>query len=263
MHDLNDRFPSLRAGIRVGTNEGAEGDCTVGPLVMRAGQRGFLIPSHCTSVFGGMDGIGFYQPQVDASHPEWYAGAEYVDRESVRTCPNPSDTSDPAAYSCRDSDASVVALASAASWLYGEIARPSQRVVSSVFAGPTTTHATLPTIYIVNVGDYPNPGVTMDKVGKATGWTAGPVEKSCTGIFYPQGRDASFKKSWVVSCQDWFRATTSGGDSGAPVFYYDPTYDDATLYGMVVAHLTDNSMGILSSIWNIQEDLGAMNYFPF
>jgi hypothetical protein len=32
---------------------------------------------------------------------------------------------------------------------------------------------------------------------------------------------------------------------------------------MVVAHLTDNSMGILSSIWNIQEDLGAMSYFPF
>lgn len=59
-------------------------------------------------------------------------------------------------------------------------------------------------------------GTVTNKVGRSTGWTQGPVTKTCANIntSRPDGTDTGI----TLLCQTQVRYNTGGSDSGSPVF---------------------------------------------
>jgi hypothetical protein len=123
----------------------------------------------------------------------------------------------PISYKCRYSDSAFDQLASGVTADLGFIARPDTVGGSLTIAGSfrvvseATSNATV--------------GETLNKVGRTTGWSQGPVTRSCvhTGV---SGSNIA------LLCQDFVRASVAGGDSGSPVFKITDT-NDVQLYGIL------------------------------
>lgn len=89
----------------------------------------------------------------------------------------------------------------------------------------------------------------MDKIGKETGWTAGPVTGACV--------DFDVDEYFVeFLCQYKVAAGNNDGDSGSAVFYYTPTGNEGTFVGQYFAG-ESNDVFYFSSVNNIQAQLGG------
>lgn len=101
-------------------------------------------------------------------------------------------------------------------------------------------------------------GYELDKIGSHTGWTYGPVTKSCTDVkiatrIYKCSTQASGMHAWF-------------GDEGAPVLDYSgyiAPYYRFSLFGMVFALSTYLGQGNFKYVWispisGIETDLGAL-----
>ncbi len=71
---------------------------------------------------------------------------------------------------------------------------------------------------ITNESEYAISGELLDKVGRASGWTYGYVEQTCVDV-------RSEDTGAVYVCQDIVSAAAEPGDSGAPVFRFEYSYD--------------------------------------
>jgi hypothetical protein len=195
MATLRDRFRPTQAGIQIHWSNYV---CTMGFNVDHSGERSFITNSHCTVTQGGVEGTEYAQPTrtvdptviaVEVEDPLYWKGG---------ICPR--------GKKCRYSDASRALYNSTVASNQGDIlkttgANNGSLEVAGVFTvtsqdNTTTNFAT---------------GTTLNKVGRTTGWTQGPVSRTCvnTNVLGSQVHQL---------CQTFVDADVDGGDSGSPVF---------------------------------------------
>jgi hypothetical protein len=198
---------------------------TLGLIADSAGTaRGILTVSHIGGTFLGLDYAKVWQPT-----------ASYND---VGT-----ETDDPSSM-YRNSDATFFHLNGSKPGKRGAVARTTDRHSGS--AGAITIHSTNPWINLANAQTYIPSGLTVDKVGRTTGWTYGTIN----------GTDISTTDQGVYFYHQYTATTyAQGGDSGSPIFTYDGA-DGGSFYG--IAWGWDGSSVYFSPYQQIVNDLGAM-----
>ncbi|MEX0761182.1 MAG: hypothetical protein WD208_06575 [Dehalococcoidia bacterium] len=124
---------------------------------------------------------------------------------------------------CRYSDANFYTKGIGVTSTQGGVAKPTNSSGSVTIGGE---------FRITAEGGLPSLGLTLNKVGRTSGWSQGDVTDTCVDVYTTYyGNDLQFK------CQYGVQATQVGGDSGAPVFRItnSPATDDVTLYGIATA----------------------------
>lgn len=241
---LRDYSRPLQGGYQIQRSGGWT--CTLGFNAYHGGKASFLTNSHCTSSVWSNGGTAIYQNVVAGVN---LAGTEVSD-------PAPFSCGIFGIFRCRWSDAAVIRKASAAPWDYGRIARTTSWG-SPGNVGSITINNNAPTMKIIGEYSFPTGGEMFDKVGRTTGWTYGFVKKTCVDMAKP-----SYPGGWGrILCQDWTNYRSDGGDSGSPVFrWYGST---VRLAGIHWGSITTggNRYALLSAMWNIEKDLGALSTF--
>ncbi len=184
-------------------NPSSGGICTIGFTAQAAGgMKGFVSAAHCSPNMWATNATGgvFGQPGF-ATSPTGY---ELYD-PSPGTCPLfwPCGTyrySDANFYVVTGRDVKV-----------GYLAKPNTR--SALLPSFDTTIVKGTYIAVADQTSSIVQGSTMDKIGATSGWTYGEVLRTCY-TFFNNGR--------ALRCAYSLWAVGSGGDSGGPVFYYNP-----------------------------------------
>ncbi|HEX2203019.1 MAG TPA: hypothetical protein VHG91_06965 [Longimicrobium sp.] len=210
--DLHDRFRPVPGGVEVWRSSNSAWKCTLGfnvwysnyKLGIPVGTRAFLTASHCTTNEFRFDGGQFVQ------------GGTVIGREIVdpRLFDSTTTARCPAGRRCRWSDVAVVQYDDSVAWELGYIARPQWST-----NGPSTDytivlHPYTPRLKITGRA-YPATGAYVHKIGRTTGWTWGPVLRTC--VDYPWS-DTHPATTAIMLCQTEVAATALGGDSGSPAF---------------------------------------------
>lgn len=219
--------------------------CTLGFVASREGVRVLTTNSHCSDRSWDREQTAYFQPEPGDGR---FVGYEGVD-------PNGSSCGFLSPNVCRDADAAAVFVELGVATSLGYIARPQGeppvgRPSFGTYYGPTTVDPATPVFAISGKGTLTTNG-EVHKVGSVTGWTAGRVLRTCvdTKVAY---RDWS-----VLRCQAYASYSSTGGDSGAPVFMIQP---DGTvlLLGLHWGEAQDRSYASFSPIGRIQSDLGSL-----
>lgn len=218
--------------------------CTLGFNAYRAGVRGFVTNSHCTTNQGGVESTVYYQPNSPS-----YIGWEIADPNYFTSwwpwvCPW--------GKRCRYSDSAFIRYTSGVSSSLGRIAR-----TTSWAGGLNINHAS-PEFRIISERSSNVVGNIIDKVGRTTGWTYGHVIATC--------QDVGVSGTNIVQkCQDRVQSygganIVNSGDSGSPVFVW---------YGSTVAlsgilwggNIPTGTEFLLSPMRNVERELGALVTF--
>lgn len=190
--------------------------CTLGFNVMVGGTPHFFTNSHCTEEQAELDGAELRQDRLVL--PSRIVGVEVADPPFFR-CQY-------AGYQCRYSDAALIEYLPGIDAKLGMIYRTT--AVSTSGPGPVDLDPTGQGFLIIDDAAFPVVGEVLDKVGRTTGWTRGPVVGTCidTGV-------ADTRPRVVMLCQDFVQAAVGGGDSGSPVFAQNGVNRPVTLYGLL------------------------------
>jgi hypothetical protein len=206
MQTLRDRVRPVAGGLQINFPGFL---CTLGFNVRSATApaQGFITNSHCTNnEYGtGPTGTPYWQPlgSVPNTSDPNFIGTEVHDLSTFTggTCP--------AGRVCRWSD-------SAGGRYAPGIQNAFARIYRTTGPGSITIDQANPMFSITAERAFPNPGDTMHKVGRTTGWTSGTVTQSCvntnvSGVGIPL----------TLLCQEHVTGgpnVVGSGDSGAPVF---------------------------------------------
>ena len=222
---LRDKFVPTQGGIQIHFSRYV---CTLGFNVthVATGQRSFITNSHCTAKQGGVENTAYYQPSsstspqiaTEVADPTYFTGG---------ICPK--------GKACRYSDSSRALYASGTS--------SSQGVIAQTTGANNGSLTVAGTVNLTGEGTA-GVGTTVNKIGRTTGWTSGPVTRTCvnTGV---QGSKI------MQLCQTFVEAGVDGGDSGSPVF------DNSNrLVGILWGGGTTTF--VYSPISNIEQELGAL-----
>src|SRR5687768_13530054 len=231
---LRDTFRPMIGGIQIHFGNYV---CTLGfnATHVQSGERSFITNSHCTNTQGGVEGTTYAQPSrtVDAT----IVATEVADPVYTKggVCPK--------GKKCRLSDASRAHYNSAVGSTLGEIA---------LTTGPNNNSLTFNGSFNLSGQASGSLGVTVgttvNKVGRTTGWTQGPVSRTCV--------NTNVQGSQVHQlCQTFVDANVAGGDSGSPVFRI--TSGD---YVQLVGILWGGGTGyyVMSPLASIQQELGSV-----
>lgn len=192
--ELRDRNRPLRGGFQINFVGFV---CTLGFVADRGGVRGFVTNSHCTETQGGNQGTDYHQPSSsgttnrvgeESADPSYFTGG---------ACPS--------GRRCRYSDSAFVRVphpsGPSTTSTRGSIARPPSG--STSWNGIDT--------YTITSESNPVVGQSVTKVGRTTGRTSGSVQQTCVN-FNVSGTTIT------QLCQSQASYSSSGGDSGSPVF---------------------------------------------
>lgn len=243
---LKDYKRPIEGGFQIQRGDG--GTCTLGFNAYRAGKPVFLTNSHCTASVWANNGTAIYQN--DTAPSSNLIGYEAHD-------PAPWKCGIFGIYRCRWSDAAVISRNSGVSWDFGRIARTTFWGTPGN-TGSLTVSGTSPHLTIIGEYSFPTGGEMFDKVGRTTGWTYGFVKKTCVDMNKPSYTGGGVGR---ILCQDWTNYKSDSGDSGSPVFrWYGNT---VRLAGIHWGGITQGGTryAILSAMWNIEKDLGALSTF--
>jgi hypothetical protein len=224
MRTLRERTRPTVGGIQIefGPNAAtAAGICTLGYNVAQGTRREFITNDHCTDVRGAVTGSVYYQPNrgvagasvgVEIVDPPFFTRGLFVNRRC------------PANRRCRYSDAARIQYNAATASTVGRVARPD-----GVNNGSLTVDPANPEFSMVATAAGTNftIGTTLNKVGRTTGWSQGPVTRTCA--------DVNVAGGVTRLCQTQVRANVGGGDSGSPVFSIADAAGNGTLYGILFA----------------------------
>lgn len=232
---LRDKFRPTIAGIQIHFGNYL---CSIGFNGDENGVRSMYTASHCTNTQGGVEGTNYYQPTSTVDPTVIATEAEdpaYV--KNGAGCPR--------GKKCRWSDASRAVYAAGVASNRGEIAKPTGVNNSSLtFAGVFTV-----TSQDDQTTNFPT-GTVINKVGRTTGWSQGPVSRSCV--------NSSVQGSTVyLFCQTIVTAGVAGGDSGSDVFRIT-SGDNVQLVGILWGGASDNSYFVFSPLANVVRELGPM-----
>jgi len=236
---LQNTVRPVAGGLQIKRSNGVT--CTLG-FIGTSGSVWFATNSHCTSdVFfngvrvadGAVNNVQWYQASVSGSN---FIGTEQIDP------PFFSGGSCPAGTVCRWSDSSL------ASFGTGNLAQGKIKRTSGANNGSLTI---VGDFRIVEERAFPDLGMTLHKVGRTTGWTSGTVSDTCQNISIGAGSPKLFL------CQDFVSYSSSGGDSGSPVFRV-LTGNDIQLIGIHWGRTASNK-AIMSAMVNIEFETLKLN----
>jgi len=210
--------------------------CSIGFNATRSGTAGFVTASHCTTTQGGVESTPYWQP-LQSSSPTQIA-TEIAD---------PSYTtggSCPAGRRCRRSDASFAQYINSTTNTLGGIARTgSTRRNDLTITGNWTITADAAS------SSFPI-GAVVNKVGRTTGWSQGPVTQTCV--------DVNVSGSTITQlCQTIVSATVGAGDSGSDVFSIG-SGSSVTLDGVLWGGSSNGKTFVFSPLANVKQELGSL-----
>ena len=240
MATLRDVMRPTRAGLQVHFTRYV---CSLGANVDHAGGRSFIINSHCTGKQGGVEGTTYAQPSRDIDPTVIATEVDDPLYVSGGACPK--------GKKCRHSDAARALYSSGTASNRGEIA-----LTTGINNGSLTLSGDVGVITGQDNSTKSFPiGLTVNKVGRTTGWTQGQVTRTCVNT----GVSGS---TVLLYCQTWVQnsggaTVVSGGDSGSGVWTGSPS--SATLVGLLWGGSSDNKTFIFSPLASIQQELGAVN----
>ncbi|MGH7514475.1 MAG: hypothetical protein ACREOQ_16305 [Gemmatimonadales bacterium] len=205
----------------------------------------FVTASHCSDIQGGNQHTNYNQPEVRNNPAVDQIATEFKDP----TYGDPGGLCFEG-FRCRLSDALLARYHVGVSAAVGKIARTTFMLnrIGSIQIDPAH-----PRWNIVTEFPFPFLGETAHKVGRTTGWTAGPVVATCVDV----GQTGS---NIIKLCQDIVQAGVGGGDSGSGVFERVGGSDIA-LTGLLWGGGTDASgatVFVFSSMENIEFELGNL-----
>lgn len=202
--------------------------CTLGFIAELGGVRGLVTNSHCTAKRGEVEGTKHYQ----AAYPADWVGTEIAD---------------PAFF--QGSGCANKKKCSYADVAFSQLEIPNTDAPLGVIqrtTGPNNNVLTIDGSFSI-VGEASGNAFTsetLNKVGRTTGWTQGPVERSCTNTTVSGS-------NILMLCQDWVTAKVGPGDSGSPVFKID-SGNTVTLYGIVWGSTNSGNTFIYSPMKNVR-----------
>ena len=210
--------------------------CSMGFNADAGGERSFITASHCTTTQGGVESTPYWQPlsTVDPTViATEVADPEYFTFKTNSDCPR--------GKLCRYSDASRAAYSSGVASTRGAIAR--------------TTGANNGSLEVVGSFDVTAQsdaglGATVNKVGRTTGWTQGPVTNTCVNTNV-------FASRIHLLCQTFVAAGVAGGDSGSGVFAITRK-NDVTLVGILWGGSGDGQTFVFSPMSGVTRELGPL-----
>ncbi|VVB87750.1 Uncharacterised protein [uncultured archaeon] len=227
---LQDMIRPLQGGIQIRFSNYL---CTLGFNGVRSGINGFVIPSHCTDIQGGVESTKYYQP-LDATN-SYFIGTEIADPLYF------SGVGCYTGYVCRYSDSAFAARDPGVTADLGFIKKPD-----SVNTGSLTIAGS----FRIVKENSSFAGETLNKVGRTTGWTQGQVTNTCV--------DTGVSGTNIVQlCQNFVSASVGAGDSGSPVFNII-NGNDVELQGILWGSSGGTSF-VYSPIANIEYELGSIN----
>jgi hypothetical protein len=246
---LQDKIRPTVGGIQIQstTADNKTRSCTLGFNIQQAGKRYFVTASHCTQIRGGVEQTPFYQSKL-AGQPGSSMGVE--NRDPVYVAGGGAGC--PANRSCRASDAALVLYNAATAPALSRIARPDG-VNNGSFkidaANPLFEISAVASVTQFRMGDNAN------KVGRTTGWTQGPVTRTCAN-FNPTDANGTDTGNTLL-CQTMVRFNSQGGDSGGPVFQISAD-GTVVLLGIVIGNQNVNAVvhGWFSPFPAIAKELG-------
>ena len=196
-----------------------------------AGERSFITNSHCSEPEGGEQPLPavYYQPVRDANNDELPDAANHIATEAYDpdwwTTPTGDDCSwiepipgPPVVLQCRYSDALRAKYLPNVRSSLGQISRLLFRTRFQGTEYPDgaqglTIDPANPFFQITGERPYPTVGQILNKVGRTTGWTYGPVTETCFNSL-------AVGTTHVRLCNSAVNAGSAGGDSGSPVFAF-------------------------------------------
>jgi hypothetical protein len=246
---LRDVFRPTQGGIQIHFSRFL---CTLGFNVdHESGQRSFITNSHCTDRQGVIEGTQYFQPTSTAD-PTVIA-TEVDDPAYFNFRTDPTNTSCPRGRRCRYSDASR-ALYSSVGSTRGEIAQTTGPNNNSVEVSTTNQSFSITSQDDITTSFPTNGTFVVNKVGRTTGWTQGPVTRTCvdTGVL---------GSNIVLLCQTFVSLENvrlvGAGDSGSPVFQIT-SGDNVQLVGILWGGSSSGSTFVFSPLKQIQDELGAL-----
>jgi hypothetical protein len=209
--------------------------CSLGFNASRSGIRGFVTASHCTSTQGGVEGTPYWQP-LESVRPIQVA-TETVDPTYTRGgCP--------AGRKCRRSDAAFAKYINGTQNTLGRIARTSSTSPTDLtIVGSWTITSDAPSSSFTI-------GLGVNKVGRTTGWSQGPVTGTCVNVNVSGTNITQL-------CQTIVSATVAGGDSGSDVFTIT-SGTNVRLNGVLWGGSSDGKTFVFSPLANVKGELGAL-----
>lgn len=226
--------------------------CSIGfnaRIPSRPDRQFFVTASHCSDIQGGNQQTGYNQPEVKSNPAVDRIATEFKDPHYG----NPGGQCFEG-FRCRFSDALLARYSTSTSVGFGKIARTTFMLnrLGSIQIDPQH-----PRWNIVTEFAFPFLGETAHKVGRSSGWTAGPVEATCVDVGV-SGTDIA------QLCQDIVQAGVRAGDSGSGVFERLGGSDIA-LTGILWGGGTDGSgatIFVFSPMENIELELGQLTTSP-
>jgi hypothetical protein len=212
--------------------------CTLGFNARRSGVEGSVTNSHCTNSdarVGGVDNAVFHQPEASGNNNR--IGIEAVDP------PLWTGGSCDSGYRCRWSDSAFIRYDTRVSFSRGFIARTANVNVPTDITIVGNWRIVYKTGAVV-------PGLLLNKVGQASGWSQGGVTSACA--------THRLAGNIALLCQHSVQAYATNGDSGSPVFMIrnQPSQYDVWLYGLLWGG--GGIPFVFSDIEHIQGDLGIL-----
>ncbi len=206
---LRDKFRPVVGGISVVPSSGQ--DCTITAVAHHAGEKGFIVNSHCTETQGGVEGTAYIQGDL------WsYLGSTGPNFATERV--DPAWTALPGCPPgriCRRSDSAFAGLDSAFDGSLLEIALPSTFCMTAP-CGLDLANAS-DRLSISGLAGAPIVGDYRNKIGQTTGHTRGNVNVTCATVNAME-RSIFDPNNFTLLCQNFVGAALAPGDSGSPVF---------------------------------------------
>jgi hypothetical protein len=210
--------------------------CSIGFNASRSGTRGFVTASHCTNTQGGVESTPYWQP-LESVRPIQVA-TETVDPiyKTGGSCPS--------GRRCRRSDASFAKYINGTGNTLGRIARTSStnKTDRTIIGGWTITSDASSSSFTI--------GQKVNKVGRTTGWSQGPVGATCVNVNVSG-------TSITQLCQTIVSATVGAGDSGSDVFTIT-SGTNVKLDGVLWGGSTDGHTFVFSPLANVKAELGSL-----
>jgi hypothetical protein len=210
--------------------------CSLGFNADAAGERSFVTASHCTNRQGGVEDTQYWQP-LSSVDPTVIA-TEVADPEYFTFRDDPIC---PLGKQCRYSDASRAAYSADVASTRGAIARTDAANSGSLEVVGS---------FEVTAQNDVGAGTIVNKVGRTTGWTQGPVTNTCVNTNV-------FGSPIHLLCQTFVAAGVGGGDSGSGVFEITRR-NNVTLVGLLWGGSGDGRTFVYSPLSGVTRELGGL-----
>jgi hypothetical protein len=230
---LRDVWRPTQAGIQIHFGNYL---CSMGFNADAGSDRSFVTASHCTNSQGGVEGTQYFQPVSTVDNTviaTEVSDPEYFTFKTDPACPHGKQ--------CRYSDASRE--------LYSGSVASTRGAIAQTTGANNNSLDVVGSFGVTSQGDV-GTGATVNKVGRTTGWTQGPVTNTCVNT------NVSGSRIHLL-CQTFVSAGVGAGDSGSGVFQIT-SGSNVKLVGILWGGSSDGSLFVYSPFSQVVKELGPL-----